>query len=97
MDPELFLRFKNPYEQPELIYTWDLNSIPTGEVTLRLYMKSTEDTFAERKILLNILVPTITPTVTPSATITETPIPLMTETLQPTLTKTFIPTVTNTP
>ena len=71
------------YNQPERIYSWDLKEVPAGRVTLRIYVNSTQDTFAERQIHLNIQVPTATPTITPTSTVT------------PTITNT--PTSTNTP
>lgn len=74
--------------QPERIYTWDLQGLKAGKVTLRIYLESTEDRFAERRIHLNLQVPTPTPTNTPTPT--ETPIP--TETPLPTLTPTQTPT-----
>lgn len=71
------------------LYTWDMEDVPPGEVvTLRLYMNSTEGTFAERKIRIRNMVPTATPT--PTATSTETQIPTGT----PTVTETLVPTVT---
>jgi hypothetical protein len=79
------------YTNPEMIYTWDVSELPAGEVTLRIYMESTEDTYAERRIHINLQVPTPTPTVTP----TETPTPTMTLTPTPSLTPT--PTETPTP
>ena len=81
---------KTPYKQPELIYTWDLEEIPAGMVTLRLFLESTENTFAERKIKLNIMVPTRTPTVTP--TVTETPTPTIVPSATMTLTESPEPT-----
>jgi hypothetical protein len=50
-----------------------------GEVTLRLYMESKEDTYAETFLHLNIQVPTVTPTETPhlpkaTPVTTETPL-----------------------
>lgn len=72
------------YSQPERIYTWDLKDIPTGGVTLRIYMSSTQDTYAERRLHLNILVPTATPTITPTPTSTGTPTTTPTVTQTPT-------------
>lgn len=86
----------NQYANPERIETWDLQEIPPGVVTLRIYLESTEnDRFAERRIRLNLNVPTPTPTPTPTSTVTPTP----TSTLEPTLTPTptLAPTQTETP
>ena len=58
-----------PAPDPEMIYEWDLSELEAGLYTLRLYMTSTEDTYAERKIRVLIDVPTPTPTPT------ETPLP----------------------
>ncbi len=79
------------YRNPERIYSWDLATLPPGTVTLRLYMESDHDTYAEKRIRLNLLVPT--PTATPTATPTLTPTPTMT----PTITPTGIPAPTKTP
>lgn len=83
------------YENPEKIYSWDVSNIPAGRVTLRIYMESTEDTYAERLIHIDLQVPTPTPTLTPTATATAT------ATLTPTVTSTpspsATPTSTNTP
>ena len=61
------------YKQPEKLASWDLNNVNAARVTLRIYMYSTEDTFAEKRIRLNLMVPTLTPTITSSPTITLTP------------------------
>lgn len=88
------------YNQPDKIYTWDMKDIPSGRVTLRLYLESTEDTYAERKVHLNLQVPTPTATSTATATVTSTitPTPTVTQTpVPPTSTFTPPPTQTNTP
>lgn len=73
-----------PYEQPERVYTWDLSHAEEGNVTLRLYMSSTEERYAEKRIHIKLAVPTVTPTVTPTneptATATVTPEPSATPT-----------------
>lgn len=84
---------KQPLAQPDKLYTWDLSEVPSGEITLRLYMHSTEDTYAEIKVRLNLQVPTPTPTPTP----TETPTPTPTQTSTPTTTPTITPTPSETP
>jgi penicillin-binding protein 1C len=82
----------NAVPVPTKVYTWNLAGIPSGVVTLHLYMRSENDGYAEKKLRLNLNVPTPTPTatttVTPSATPTVTP----SATLTPTVTTT--PTVT---
>jgi len=87
---------REQFEQPNLIYSWDVNTIPTGVITLKINMKSTENTFAEKKIKLNIMVPTVTPTMTTTFTVTPAQ-PIISETITPTLTETAIPTITKTP
>jgi len=79
----------NQYVNPERIHSWDLSEISAGKVTLRIYMESSEsDRYAERRIHLNLQVPTPTPTPTP----TSTPTPTATPTLPPTQTPTITPT-----
>ena len=93
----------NNSSQPQKLLTWDLSSVQSGIVTLRLFMKSDNDGYAEKLFRLNIQVPTQTPTTIPTATptSTSTPTPTHTFTLEPTitptLTPTFTPTVTGTP
>jgi hypothetical protein len=76
-----------PVAQPSKIFSWDLKDIPQGVITLKITMNSIRGGYAERKIHLNLLVPTATPTITPSMTPTPTVTP--TFTLPPTLTPTF--------
>jgi penicillin-binding protein 1C len=82
---------------PDKIYTWDLSSVPTGTVTLRIVMTSTKDTTATRTIRLTNQSPTPTPTVTATATPTNTPTNTPTETPTETLVPTFVPTYTLVP
>jgi len=82
---------KVPVDEPERIYEWDVNEIEAGIITVRLYMESTEDTYAEVHIRLDMQVPTPTPTPTPTATETPTP------TLTPSPTQTPVPTITPSP
>jgi penicillin-binding protein 1C len=80
----------NQYQNPERIHTWELEGLPAGAVTLRIWMDSVDgDAHAERRITLNLNVPTPTPTPTPTMTVTPTP----THTPPPT----FTPTPTHTP
>ena len=89
----------NQISQPDLVQVWDLANFPPGVVTLRLYLRSTQDTYAEKRIRLNIQVPTPTPTPTPTETPTPIPTqtPLPTDTPTPSLTPSLIPTETQTP
>jgi hypothetical protein len=84
-----------PVSQVEKIYSWDLKSIPTGLITLRITMHSIRGGYAERLIHFNIQVSTPTPTMTPTATTTATPTstPFVTHTPVPT----YYPTPTQTP
>ena len=63
----------NPVKQPDRIYTWNLNDVPRGKITLRIYLESTEERYAEKRIHLKIEAPTPTPT--PTNTPTTTPVP----------------------
>jgi hypothetical protein len=87
----------NPVQQPGVIYSWDLRDLPPGRVTLRLWMHSTEDTFAEIKLHVDLQAPTPTPipTDTPVPTPTPTPTPLPSETPYPTAFPTLPPVPTS--
>ncbi|HLE51414.1 MAG TPA: hypothetical protein VI755_05105, partial [Anaerolineales bacterium] len=54
-----------PLNEPGKLFEWDLSELPAGEVVLRLFLKSVNDTYAELKMRLNLQVPTPTPTPTP--------------------------------
>ncbi|MFC2043301.1 transglycosylase domain-containing protein [Chloroflexota bacterium] len=90
---------KERTNRPELLYSWDLEDIPDGVITLRLTVYSTEDTYAETLLHLNLQVPTPTPTSTntPTHTPTFTPTPTMTLTITPKPSKTPTQTNTSTP
>jgi membrane peptidoglycan carboxypeptidase len=92
---------KIPVNQPDDLLEWDLTDFPAGVVTLRLYLISTRDTYAEIRIRLDIQVPTPTPTETPTPTSTFTPSPTPTVTpttwIRPTRTSRIEPTITPTP
>jgi penicillin-binding protein 1C len=95
-----------PVQTPTKVFTWDLSSLPSGEVTLRLFMQG-ERGSAERRVRLVLNVPTLTPipvptetateTAAPTASPTPTPTPTLTSTLTPTDTDTFVPTETPSP
>ncbi len=80
-----------PVNPPDEIYEWDISEIKAGKITLRLSVFSTEDTYAQTTVVVDLQVPTPTPTPTETPTLTPTP----TETPTPTLT--FTPTATFTP
>jgi membrane carboxypeptidase/penicillin-binding protein PbpC len=88
-----------PINQVNKIYSWDINSIPPGVVTIKVTMHSVRGGYAERKIHININVPTPTPTVTPTLIPTATPtlMPSPTATDYPTNTPDFTPTPTSFP
>lgn len=79
----------SPSDEPQKLLTWDTTKVEVGNVTLRLFMRSTNDGHAEKLLRLKIQVPTRTPTPT------KTPKPTKTPTMTPTETPT--PTVTPTP
>jgi hypothetical protein len=87
----------DPAHTPQEIYEWDLTEVEAPVVTLRVLMRSTVDTQAEKRFTLTLEVPTPTPTETPTSTETTTPTLTPTPTLMPTLTPTEIPTLTPTP
>ena len=88
-DWELLERWNDPIQDASRLFEWDMEDLPNGPITIRLYMESTEDTYAEVKIRLDNQIPTPTPTPT------ETPTPTFTPTVTPTFTQT--PTVTPLP
>jgi penicillin-binding protein 1C len=97
---------KIPQETPAVLYEWDLEEFEAGVFTLKIYVHSTKDTYAEKLIRINIQIPTPTPTstltstATPTSTKTPTPTLTPTETAtptqEPTSTETDIPTQTST-
>jgi hypothetical protein len=93
--------FNDPIENVSEIISWDISELSTGWITLRLYMTSNNDGFAEYRIQVNIQVPTPTPTPTESPTPTDTPTPTETPsptaTVSPTMTPTPTDTATTTP
>ncbi len=88
---------KTQQKSPDVLYEWDLDDVEPGMITLKIYMESTEDTYAERTIVLNIQIPTATPTLTPTSTETMVPTITPTETMTPTPSPTNTPTPTQTP
>ncbi len=84
-----------PVSQPNKIFAWDLKDVPQGVITLKITMNSIRGGYAERKIHINLMVPTPTPTTTPTVTPTSTPTTTLTPSPSPTVTPT--PTVTISP
>jgi hypothetical protein len=85
----------SPANQPEKLYTWDLEGLPNGPVTLRLAVRSERGGKAIVELHLNLLLPT--PTATPTSTPTATATPTVTPTATATPTETPTPTSTQTP
>lgn len=91
---------------PQKLLTWDISNLQPGIITLRLYMKSNNNGYAEKLFRLNMQLPpptststptiTATPTETATPTVTETPTETATVTETPTVTPTMTPTVTGT-
>ena len=82
-----------PIPAPTNVYTWNLAGRPDGPILLRLYMRGSGDTYADKFIGLNLKLPTPTPTPTPThtPTPTATPTPTETPTMTPPPTETFTP------
>ena len=96
----------NKFENADTIYKWDLTNVSSDKLTLRIYLMNGDEFYAEKRIFLNINLPTPTPEPTFTPTITFTPAPptaIPTDTLVPTAipatpTNTTIPpTATSTP
>ena len=58
----------NQEKEPEKLVTWDVYEADAARVTLRIVMTSTKDTTAEKRIHLNLDVPTLTPSPEPTMT-----------------------------
>ena len=93
----------SPSASPQKLVSWDVSDSHPGFVTLRLFMKSNNNGYAEKLLRLNLQLPTPTASSTPTVTNTptETATPTITETptasTTPTETPTATPTVTITP
>jgi len=85
------------HREPERIYTWDLSEVPQGKVTLRIYMESTEQRYADYRLVIDLQHPEPTMTPTPTTTLTPTPTLTITPTPTATLTPSTTPTITMTP
>jgi len=60
----------NKFENADTIYKWDLTNVSSDKLTLRLYLMNGDEFYAEKRVFLNINLPTPTPepTLTPSLT-----------------------------
>lgn len=88
-DWDLLEKRSKPVKTEKEIFEWDVSNISAGIYSLRIIMYSSEDTYAELKMQINLQVPTPTPT--PTATYT----PTLTPTVTPT--PSFTPTMTQSP
>lgn len=91
----------NAFPTSSLIYTWQLEGLHEGKITLRLYLSDGEDKHAERRVTLTLNIPTPEPSITPSPTDFPPTVAIPTDTPTPepaTATPTeFPPTATETP
>lgn len=94
---EILETITHPLNAISEITTWDLSELPTGWITLRLYMNALDEGYAEKRIQIDLQVPTPTPTPTETSTPTETPTPTLTPTATSTPTPSDTPTETPTP
>ncbi len=104
---DTMLDSNNQYTEPTKLYSLDLYQVNSPRITLRIAVISSQDTWINYDVHLNILVPTLEPILTPTPTETplptetptliptETPVPLPTETVV--VTDTLVPTETETP
>lgn len=83
----------DPAKETDELYTWDLEGVPNGQITLRLTVKGENDGEAAKHLHLRLQLPTPTPTPTP----TSTPTPTLAPSPTPTGTPTPTPTPTETP
>jgi membrane carboxypeptidase/penicillin-binding protein PbpC len=79
----VLMKGSDAVEQPEKLISWDVSEINAARITLRIILESTGNTEVEKRIHLNMKIPTRTPTIT--STPTQTLIP--TETVEPTSTE----------
>jgi penicillin-binding protein 1C len=79
-----------PISQSGKIFSWDLNSMAPGIITLKIKINNVRGGYAERLFHINLQYLTPTPTITPTVYHTPTPIPSQTST--PFSTPTAVPT-----
>jgi penicillin-binding protein 1C len=91
-------RNHTPVKSNGIITNWDLSTVPSGQVTLKIYLHSTVGGYTEKNFHLVVLLPTLTPTASPTTTPTMTLVPpTTTPTNTQTPTETPVPTETLTP
>ncbi|HAV78402.1 MAG TPA: hypothetical protein DCX53_13725 [Anaerolineae bacterium] len=90
---------RNKFENPDTIYSWDLQNIQGNNITLRIYLMNGEDFYAEKRVFLtfNLPTPTPEPTLTPSLTPLPPPTDLPTNTPLPATSTNTLPAPTQTP
>ncbi|MEJ2412290.1 MAG: transglycosylase domain-containing protein [Anaerolineales bacterium] len=94
---ETLEKINEPISSMTKLLSWDISELPTGWVTLRLYMSRTNGGYAERSIQVDIQVPTPTPTPTSTNTPTPTASAVPTATPTDTPSSTPSPTASDTP
>ena len=101
IDPEDWITLVPPQEEqfrnPGSIYKWDLSEIPQGLVTLKLFMQNEEGGYAEKMVVLNLMVILPTATETPTLLPTDTLIPTEPPTVEPAWTASPPPPATTVP
>ncbi|HEY5729862.1 MAG TPA: transglycosylase domain-containing protein [Anaerolineales bacterium] len=87
------------FENPDTIYSWNLEYVQGNNITLRIYLMNGEDFYAEKRVSLTLNLPTPTPepTLTPSLTPTPSPTNLPTNTPVPATPTNTLPPPTITP
>ncbi|MGV8025544.1 MAG: AmmeMemoRadiSam system protein A [Anaerolineaceae bacterium] len=88
---------KRTYSDATVIYTLDLYKMNNSTISLRLFVENDMNGYAEKKITLSFMLPTLTPMPTPTATGTPISTPTGTPIPTPTEIPTLIPTETPTP
>jgi penicillin-binding protein 1C len=68
---------RDKFENADTIYTWNLDQIRGDKLTLRIYLMNGDEFYAEKRVFLNLNLPTPTPvpTLIPTVTSTLTPLP----------------------
>ena len=93
---DIMLDSKSQYPEPTKIYSLNLYNISSSRITLQLAVQSTTGIWVNQYVRLNILVPTMVPTITPlpteTPTPTETQIPIEVPSLTPKPPETETPT-----
>ncbi|HXD10834.1 MAG TPA: transglycosylase domain-containing protein [Anaerolineales bacterium] len=94
---------RNKFENADTIYDWNLENIQANKLTLRVYLMNGDEFHAEKRVVLDLNLPTPTPepTLTPSSTPTLAPptaVIVPTDTLiPPTPTNSLTPSPSETP